>query len=461
MLTYLRTHMKTIMLVVVVIFAASMFYGLGSGIRGGFGGKKRVAGFLKVNGQKVSPIRFRQILMQVRQSFPDQIKPQEALFLQNMALSQTIDFMVMLQDAKQHEKISGRELNRALEEMSKQQGFSTVKEFKKALKSSGSEFSWNDIKKMVKEDMLVQKRVGKIRSQQKVSSRDLREVRARHILIRIENEKEEEAKKLAQELKERIKKGEDFAKLAKEYSSDPGSAKKGGDLGFFSTGAMVKPFEDLAFSLKMGEVGGPVKTIFGYHIIKVEDARLRRIEGEKDVEKAILKQKQEKAFRDWFYEIKQNAKVEILDPALKALDLRFKGRMGEAVLEYQKAISADPGNVFLHLSLGLLYEDSGQIDKAIYEYGEAVKLSPGEPSLYIILGDAYRKSKKMNEALKQYKQASLIAGDNKAVHQQLLDIYGDLKRFDLEAKERNEIFRIEKKEVFEKEIRESSKLKTE
>jgi len=461
MLTYLRTHMKTIMLVVAVVFAASMFYGLGSGIRGGFGGQTKEVGFLMVNGQKVSPMRYKQVLLQVRQNFPEQINPQEALFLQNMALSQTIDFMIMLQDAKKHEKISGKELNRALEQMSKQQGFKSVKEFKKALESSRSEFTWSDIKRMVKEDMLVQKRVGKIRGQVKVDSRDLREIRARHILIRIEKDKEQEAKKLAEDLLQRIKKGEDFIALAKEYSSDPGTAKKGGDLGFFSTGAMVEPFENVAFSTKVGEVGGPIKTVFGYHIIKVEDARLRKIEGENDVEKAILKQKQEKVFRDWFYDVKQKAEVEILDPSLRAMDLRFKGRMGEAVLEYQKAISADPGNAYLHLSLGLLYEDSNQLEKAIYEYGEALKLTAGDPTMYIILGNAYRKNDDISNALEQYRKASLIAGDNKVIHQALQAIYKELKRQDLEAKERDEIFRIEKKETFEREIQERSKLRTE
>ena len=93
MLTYLRTHMKTIMLVVAVIFAASMFYGLGTGIRSGFGGQRKVSGFLKVNGQKVNPMRYKQVLLQIRQNFPEQISPQEALFLQNMALSQTIDLV--------------------------------------------------------------------------------------------------------------------------------------------------------------------------------------------------------------------------------------------------------------------------------------------------------------------------------------------------------------------------------
>jgi peptidyl-prolyl cis-trans isomerase D len=81
------------------------------------------------------------------------------------------------------------------------------------------------------------------------------------------------AEKKIDELAARIKKGEDFAKLAKEYSQDPGSAIKGGDLGFFSRGMMVKPFEDAAFKLKVGEVSKPVRTQYGYHLIKLEAIR--------------------------------------------------------------------------------------------------------------------------------------------------------------------------------------------
>jgi len=67
---------------------------------------------------------------------------------------------------------------------------------------------------------------------------------------------------------ERLKKGESFANLARELSVDRGSGKKGGDLGLFGRGVMVKAFEDAAFKLNKGEVSQPVKTEFGYHIIK-------------------------------------------------------------------------------------------------------------------------------------------------------------------------------------------------
>ena len=81
------------------------------------------------------------------------------------------------------------------------------------------------------------------------------------------------ARAKAEELLRRVRAGEDFAKLAGEYSQDRGSKSQGGDLGWFGRGVMIKPFEDAAFALKAGEVSGVVETVFGYHIIKVEERR--------------------------------------------------------------------------------------------------------------------------------------------------------------------------------------------
>jgi len=82
------------------------------------------------------------------------------------------------------------------------------------------------------------------------------------------------ARALAESLLQRIKNGEKFSELAKRYSDDPGSAPLGGDLGWFRRGHMVKAFEDVAFSLAPGQVSGIVETEFGFHIIKLERARM-------------------------------------------------------------------------------------------------------------------------------------------------------------------------------------------
>ncbi len=98
-------------------------------------------------------------------------------------------------------------------------------------------------------------------------------VHAEHILIKVDRDAKPEAdaaaKKKAEDLAARARKGEDFAELAKKYSEDPGSKERGGDLGAFARGAMVKPFEDAAFSMAPGQISDPVKTPFGYHVIKL------------------------------------------------------------------------------------------------------------------------------------------------------------------------------------------------
>ena len=99
-------------------------------------------------------------------------------------------------------------------------------------------------------------------------------VKASHILIKVDpkadSAQKAEAKKKIDMVQAKLQKGEDFGALAKEYSEGP-SAPKGGDLGYFSRGQMVKPFEDAAFAMKPGEVSGMVETRFGYHLIKVTD----------------------------------------------------------------------------------------------------------------------------------------------------------------------------------------------
>ena len=110
------------------------------------------------------------------------------------------------------------------------------------------------------------------------------QVNARHILITVdENASDKDvaaAEKKIKKVLAKAKSGQDFAKLAKKYSEGP-SSSKGGELGWFGRGAMVKPFEEAAFALKKGEVSEPVRTRFGWHLIKIDDVREA---GQKDID---------------------------------------------------------------------------------------------------------------------------------------------------------------------------------
>ena len=110
-------------------------------------------------------------------------------------------------------------------------------------------------------------------------------VKARHILLRLPGDatpaQRDSVMKLAAQLRDRARAGEEFAKLAMEHSQEPGAPQTGGDLGFFGRGQMVAPFEEAAFAMKVGEVSDPVETPFGIHIIKVEDRRMPDFEASK------------------------------------------------------------------------------------------------------------------------------------------------------------------------------------
>lgn len=129
------------------------------------------------------------------------------------------------------------------------------------------------------------------------------EVRARHILVPTEKE--------ADELLKKISDGTDFAKLAMENSKDTGSAKQGGDLGYFTRGTMVKPFAEAAFGMKVGEVSKkPVKTDFGYHIIKVEDRRKSSPPPLSEVKEQISSQVGQELVQELVKEMVNKAKIE-------------------------------------------------------------------------------------------------------------------------------------------------------
>jgi peptidyl-prolyl cis-trans isomerase D len=143
--------------------------------------------------------------------------------------------------------------------------------------------------------------------------KEKKQVRARHILFRLSEkaskEEEQKVREKALAVLKKAKAGENFAHLAKTYSEDPGTKEDGGDLGYFSSGQMVKPFEDAAFKLKKGEISDLVRTPFGYHIIEVEDVREARTKSFEEARNQIAETL-----------IKRGASDEAQEKALTLLD---------------------------------------------------------------------------------------------------------------------------------------------
>jgi parvulin-like peptidyl-prolyl isomerase len=138
-------------------------------------------------------------------------------------------------------------------------------------------------------------------------------VTASHILISatpgMSEEEQAAAKAEADDIRSQILEGADFAEMAKEHSADVTSGARGGELGSFERGRTVPPFEEVAFSLEIGEISEPVQTRFGYHLIKVSDhveAGTREIADVRDV---IIRQLQQQDFIDWRSELLEEADV--------------------------------------------------------------------------------------------------------------------------------------------------------
>ena len=145
-------------------------------------------------------------------------------------------------------------------------------------------------------------------------------VRASHILIRAPENADEktkqEARAKATDVLKQVKAGKEFAELAKHYSQDPGSAANGGDLGYFTQGQMVGPFEQAAFGLKPGTVSDLVETPFGFHIIKVADKQASRTipleEAKPQIEQFLQNQQRQQKTEAFINSLKAKGKVEIL-----------------------------------------------------------------------------------------------------------------------------------------------------
>jgi peptidyl-prolyl cis-trans isomerase C len=153
------------------------------------------------------------------------------------------------------------------------------------------------------------------------------EIRARHILVKTEDE----AKKIAKE----IEGGADFAEAAKKYSQDD-AGEAGGDLGYFSPGQMLKEFEVVAFATPVGKVSAPVQTKHGWHLIKVEDKRDRKLPSFDEVKDQIVASMTKAKLQNAVLEMYNSAKIEYIDPEIK----KAVEEEAAAAVEAQKAEAA-------------------------------------------------------------------------------------------------------------------------
>ncbi|HLY52237.1 MAG TPA: peptidylprolyl isomerase [Steroidobacteraceae bacterium] len=164
---------------------------------------------------------------------------------------------------------------------------------------------------------------------------------ARHILIT--GKDDATALTQAGDVLAQAKSGKDFAELAKQYSKDPGSARNGGDLGWADRNSFVKPFADALFSMQPGEIRGPVKTQFGYHIIKLEDVQAGRGKSFEDARPQLEADLRRNRATDRFGDIQEQLQSRLSQPGadLSALAREFKLQSGD-IPEYLRGAGAPP-----------------------------------------------------------------------------------------------------------------------
>ena len=225
--------------------------------------------------------------------------------LKNSIVQMMVQDKLIADDIKaQKIEISDKEANEAFLNSVKQ--FGGQEQFDKMLDDYNMDVE--KFKETVKKDLMYKKHKEWFEKEHPVTDEEIKQYYednkdqfakrdASHILVADE--------KTAKEVKDKLDKGEDFAALAKKYSKDTANAANGGELGTFSRGQMVKEFEDAAFSLKEGEISAPVKTQFGYHIIKIN-----KIEDSiEDNKEAIVKALNDKKYADYIKELNKKANV--------------------------------------------------------------------------------------------------------------------------------------------------------
>ena len=235
--------------------------------------------------------------------------------MKDRAGKQILRGMVLEKVLVKNHKVDDKEVDKKVDEYKKQLG----DQFDAALKQQG--FTKDSFKESVRAELAMDKAIESSITDKELKENYKPEIKASHILVKDEA--------TAKKVKEELGQGKSFEELAKQYSEDKGSAEKGGDLGYFGPGKMVKEFTDAAYKLKKDEVSEPVKSQFGYHIIKVTDIKEQKpFEEEKaNIKKDLVeKKKQDPQFM-----------AELQDKELKKADVKVEDKDLKDTFEAPKA----------------------------------------------------------------------------------------------------------------------------
>jgi len=285
-----------------------------------------------INGSVITQGDFDREMNVFKQRFASMGKPVNEIQLQALkkeVLESLVNRELLFQESRNKGiKVEEAAINEQINVLKKR--FSNENEFKNAMLSMN--FSEDYLASRIKRDLAIRQFLDKQFAEKvTISDKETKgyydshpdafskpaQVKASHILVSVNSRADEASKAVArkkiEEIQQKLKNGEDFATLAKEFSQCPSNAS-GGDLGYFERGQMVKPFEDAAFALAPGETSSIVETKFGYHIIKCIDKKSGTSIAYEEIKRKLQEHLKQKKVQEqvvaYVEELKKKAKVE-------------------------------------------------------------------------------------------------------------------------------------------------------
>jgi tetratricopeptide (TPR) repeat protein len=478
----------TIWLGITLIFVLGMFSGF-SWVERQVRGLNLPRTIARVNGEEIPRQQYEQALIRLTQFGSHRLSPQDWAFFKEQIFRELVDNELLRQEAyRRRLRVTRADINKRVDELvqlqlvSAKQQYERDKDFRDFVRRQYGSFDAlaSDLRRQLgrqrsafEQDLLMEKLQRSIEQEVKVTEKDLLDTytkfRLRHIFVSTDRflpkgkqptdqervEAKRKALERAKELRERVIKGEDFAKLAEKESDDPVTKRKGGDLGELSLDAARWRIGEDAMSilpkLKVGDVSEPIEGFNGYHIVKLEG---KRVEPPEDYNKVRYRCEEKKCGNIWLgekgekkcpkcgstkikqigerkkelldelkqqrvqerrmrllQELRERARIEIYDPELKAIVASREGNTEEAIRYYREALKIALENPearrhflfpdLIHYQLSRLYMGQGKLKEAEREIRKALDYSD-DNELHIQLGSILLLQGKKDAALKEF-----------------------------------------------------------
>ncbi|MGM0471280.1 MAG: peptidylprolyl isomerase [Bacillota bacterium] len=410
-----------------------------------------------VNGQELKSQAYYQALQSYQQRSQGQIGSTQTLALKDRVLTQMINRELLLQKAKEEgieAKVSDEEIEEQLDQIISNSSKSKD-EIEKMLQERNSSLAQikENMRENLKQQKLIQNLIEQKQDEIEVSEQEIKDmyeqVTASHILIKTDDRSAKEAEAKIKEIKDKIDNGMEFSQAAKEYSEDQASSEEGGSLGTFGHGKMVPEFDKVAFELNQGEISQPVKTEYGYHLIKVNDkqeAKGEKFKDQKDeLSKKLREQKSSQAIQSLIQKYKEDSEIEINSPEIKAYRAAQDGNLDQAIKQYKELIDSGKDETYLYSNLAQAYQQQDKSDQAIKYYQQALEKNPEDNQLRLALGNLYQQLEKKEKAVEEFDQVAESAGDNLMLHYQLYSSYQELGYEDKAEAEKEKLKELQKK----------------